>query len=403
MADTTHADPAIRELALEPGGLLEINLSSSGLRLRGTLEDRVVVRARDGRDLAADLAIEARPGAVTIRDHAAGAVRFGPLSLQAGHPVDIDVDLPRAARVAVRTLSGDVEASGIGGASRWATTSGDLRLRLDAGPVAVETVSGDVMIEGMAALALAARSVSGDVRVRAVRLDGIEASTTSGDVALDAALAEGVDHEVSSVSGDVRIATGSDVRLASRTLTGDVRASGPHRVEGERGNRTIVIGSGRVRLAVLTMSGDVLLEPAAAGSRPAHGAPPSADRASEPASGPHAGPSQEPEPAPDVEPGPHAGPSQEPEPAPDVEPGIVVAEASAAPNLIRPTTPARGQTDTETGAVVGSGGESSVDRLEAGRLDVLRALERGDVDVDEAARRLELLDNPGPGSMEEQA
>ena len=37
-----------------------------------------------------------------------------------------------------------------------------------------------------------------------------------------------------------------------------------------------------------------------------------------------------------------------------------------------------------------------IDRREAERLDVLRALERGDVDVETASRRLELLDEAGP-------
>jgi hypothetical protein len=37
-----------------------------------------------------------------------------------------------------------------------------------------------------------------------------------------------------------------------------------------------------------------------------------------------------------------------------------------------------------------------VDRREADRLEVLRALERGDVDIETAARRLEALEQAGP-------
>jgi hypothetical protein len=40
--------------------------------------------------------------------------------------------------------------------------------------------------------------------------------------------------------------------------------------------------------------------------------------------------------------------------------------------------------------------EPVIDRREAERLDVLRALERGEVDVETASRRLELLDEAGP-------
>ena len=43
-----------------------------------------------------------------------------------------------------------------------------------------------------------------------------------------------------------------------------------------------------------------------------------------------------------------------------------------------------------------SAAESMVDRREAARLDVLRALERGDLDVETASRRLEALEEAGP-------
>jgi hypothetical protein len=40
--------------------------------------------------------------------------------------------------------------------------------------------------------------------------------------------------------------------------------------------------------------------------------------------------------------------------------------------------------------------EPLVDRREAARLDILRALERGELDVESATRRLEILDESGP-------
>ena len=43
--------------------------------------------------------------------------------------------------------------------------------------------------------------------------------------------------------------------------------------------------------------------------------------------------------------------------------------------------------------------EPAIDRREAERLDVLRALERGDMDVETASRRLEALDEAGPSSF----
>ena len=43
--------------------------------------------------------------------------------------------------------------------------------------------------------------------------------------------------------------------------------------------------------------------------------------------------------------------------------------------------------------------EPVIDRREAERLGVLRALERGDMDVETASRRLEALDEAGPRSF----
>lgn len=318
MTDTTRPQATSRELPLEPGGEVEIVLTSNELRLRGTDDERVVVRTRGGQDIDPDVTIEATPGHVRIRDGGAGEFRLGPLRIGVRHPADLDIDIPRSARVSVRTLSGDVDGSGIGGASRWSTASGDLRLQIEGGPVAVDSMSGDATIESTAAFTLTARLVSGDLRVTAPRLDALTAETTSGDVRIDAALGAGAVHAISSVSGDVQLETASPVRLEVQTVAGDVRASGTHRAEGGRGRRTLVTGDGSVPVSVRTMSGDVHLR---AGTPPA------------------------------------------------------------------------------SAEVPWSGTPGVIDRREAARLEVLRALERGDVDIEAASRRLEALEEAGPRSF----
>ena len=72
---------------------------------------------------------------------------------------------------------------------------------------------------------------------------------------------------------------------------------------------------------------------------------------------------------------------------PAVDPTYVVAEAEAAPNLVRPA------------AGPWQGAESTTDRREAARLDILRALERGELDIDAASSRLEILEDAGPRSF----
>jgi len=367
MTDTVNAASS-RELTLEPGGSVDINLTAGSLRVRGVDGDRVVVRTTDGAPLADDVRIDAAGGVVRIRDGESG-IRLGPLHVRTRRSPDLDIDLPRTAALSLRTLSGDVVATGIGAASRWATASGDLRISTSAGPVQVETMSGDAVIDASVAIALGARTVSGDLRVGAPRLEVIDASSTSGDVRLEADLAAGARHVISSVSGDVEVVTGSPVRLEAQTIAGDVRATGPHRAEGSRGRRTLVVGNGSVALSVRTTSGDVQLKVLGAPVAAAP-APPVASAAPVP-------------PTPPAAPEPFAASADAielPTPVASDEPA-----AEPAPSPI---------TDEDTQAWAAP--ESAVDRREAARLDILRALERGDLDIESAARRLEALDQAGP-------
>jgi hypothetical protein len=344
MTNTASLSPTIREMPLDPGGSVEIVLSSSTLRIRGIEGDRVVVRTRGGGPLDEGVRIEAAAGLVRISD-GEGSVRIGPFFMRTRRSPDLDIDLPRTAAVSLRTMSGDVDAQGIGGASRWASASGDLRVTVSAGPVRMESMSGDAILEATAAIALEARTVSGDLRVRAPRLETLDASTTSGDVRIEADLAPGGDHAITSISGDVDIATASPVRLEAQTIAGDVRATGVHATEGGHGRRTLVVGNGSVRLTVRTTSGDVRLR---------------------------------------VQKGPAA----------DGLPASVATVAAAdAPPSPAPVAPAGDETQPPRAT------EPEVDRREAQRLDVLRALERGEMDVETATARLEALDGAGPLSF----
>ncbi len=343
MTDTTRTDPSARILPIAPGGEVEFRLSTNDLRIRAVDGDQVVIRSRGNDDLERHLEIQTGADYIRVLDGPAGSWRLGPITMRTGHNPDLEVDVPRNVRVAGRTISGDITAVGLGASSRWITATGDLRLGVEAGPVVVETMSGDVRIESGAALDVTARTVSGDVRVRAPRILAMDAATTSGDIEIDAAFAEHGRHTLTSVSGDVRLVTGSEIRVESSSVAGDVRAAMPHRSEGSRGRRVVTVGAGRVLVSVKTMSGEVSLRP----GTPDAVAP--------------------------------TGRSPMPEPTP-----------KAARSEVRwgPTV-----------AGVPVTGESSAPEPEAGpdneaeRLEVLRALERGELDVDTAWARLAALED----------
>jgi hypothetical protein len=388
MTDTVSTPSAIREIPLDPGGSVDIVLAASDLRIHGVDGDRVIVRTRDGGPLEGKVRIEAAPGTVRIRD-GEGSVRLGPLVVHTRRSPDLDIDVPRTAAITLRTVSGDVDAVGIGGASRWASTSGDLRVMVSAGSVQLESMSGDALVEASVPISLAGRTVSGDLRVRAPRLDDLDASTTSGDVRVEADLAPGSRHAISSVSGDVDVITGSPVRLEAQTIAGDVRANGPHATEGGRGRRTLVVGNGSVGLTVRTTSGDVRLRVLGGlvGTAPQTPAGPAAPQA----------------PAAPLAPPSPAAPEAVPAPVPPVAP---IATAEIAPEPIPLGAPAGAPGGASDPRPIGdedtqawNAPEPAIDRRDAERLGVLRALERGDMDVETASSRLEALEEAGPRSF----
>ncbi len=420
MTDPARSNRSLCEIPVPAGGDVDLRLGSNRLHIRTGRDGVVVIRARDGEDLDRELEIVSGQGYVKVLDGGAGTFRLGPIALRSGHAPDLDVDIPRDVRLSVRTVSGDVTANGITGPSRWTTAAGDLRLALEGGPVTVETVSGDARIESSVPLAVTARTVSGDVRVRAPRVLALDAATTSGDVEVDAALADAVQHTVTSVSGDVRLITGSEVTVATQSVAGDIRASMPHRTEGTRGRRTVVVGSGRVHVAVRTMSGDVQLRPGRPDDAPATPATP--ERPADPPMTRAAWDAASPEPAAPAPP-PAAGPVVPPTapaapmpPMPAVPPvvwpasgawtvGAVAEEPAGATTSVAipadaepvtaPMPPASVAAPATSGAAepspVAPASELSA-AVEDERLEILRALERGDLDVDAAWQRLDALE-----------
>ena len=263
----TPADGSTRVIPLAPGATVEVLLTSGGVRVRGTDEAQLVVRTRDGRSLADAVTIEVAPDRVRIRD-AAAEFRLGPIRLSSRRSGDLDLEVPRGTTLAVRSLSGDLDATGIRGSSRWTTASGDLRLAVETGPIAIETMSGDAALTGDGPLAVTARTVSGDLRLTAPLLDGLDLASTSGDIRVEGDLRADGRHVIASVSGDVHLATGSPVRVETRTIAGDVRSTGPNRTEGGRGRRAVVVGAGSTPVEIRTTSGDISVRALSGGAIP---------------------------------------------------------------------------------------------------------------------------------------
>jgi hypothetical protein len=288
---------------------------------------------------------------------------------------DVTIEVPQAitGRIGVHTASGDVRVEGVTSEIALNTVSGDVRVMRTSGDLVLQTASGDLAIEG-ASGRLTAQTASGDVNVTSVQIASFDIRTASGDVLFDAMLTGDDPFRVQTVSGDVRLAlrrstTGGnepDATLAFHTVSGDAHVTQPFRKTSRRHWQA---GSGErgPRIDVTTVSGDLVAGLAAVKS--------DLVPSSTPAS-----------PAGDVPPAPPAPPA----------PAIVPSQPSS------PTAPApftMGGSRGEDGvAATDARPEAAQSPLEEDgvRLAVLEAVERGEIDVEEALRRLEAVDSvPG--------
>jgi hypothetical protein len=276
---------------------------------------------------------------------------------------DITIDVPRAisGRFALQTASGDIRVEGVTGEIALHTASGDGRVIQSDGNLTLRTANGDLNVEGTRGR-LTVQAASGDLRVTAAQIEGFDIQTASGDVVLDALLSGDGPCHAQTASGDVRLTlrrpTGAGeepaATLAFHTVSGDAHVTSPFRKTARRLWQAGA-GNGGPRIEVKTVSGDLTAGIAAAESPfvPASPAPPADDVLV----------------APPVAPAPPAPP-----PAPPPPESWVHGEGNATvPNVGGEAPQPTAHSDTD-------------------RLAVLEAVERGEIDVEEALRRLEAVD-----------
>jgi Putative adhesin len=323
------------EHPIGPEGLFVLQLGSGDVRLHGIDGDLARVEDRHGNPIVDDFDIETGEGSLAVRARKGLRIKVGPGRHETP---DLDVHVPRRATIVVETASGDLTGEDLAGEQRFHTASGDIDLTRISGTVTIEAASGDVDLMATGELRLKARTVSGDLAVRAGVLAEVSAATTSGDLAIAGELAASGSHRVETVSGDAVLALAGGARIEVSTVTGDVSADGPHRTERTDGQRVIVVGDGRATLVVRTMSGDVHVAKAKGLDIRVDAAPGA--------------------------------------PTPPRAPA-----APAAPSA--PAAPA--ELPSPSDAAIAAAYEDA-------RLTILKLVERGEIDVTEAGRRLEALD-----------
>jgi hypothetical protein len=335
MSKTTAAGTTL-EHRIGPRGRFSLQQASGDILMRGVEGDTVRVKSLDDKSLSDVFDVEVGDDRVVLRqrDGIDSLLR----KMSRGSGIDLKIEVPHGASVSIETASADIGATDLSGSKRFRTASGEVSLARLAGDVEIETVSGEVEIEGAAPLDMTVRTVSGDMDVRVPSVRRLDIGTTSGDIRLDAEMRGDGPFAMRSISGDATIVGRAGFRVEAETITGDLSSDLPSKRESMPGRRILVVGRPGPTLKFRSVSGDL------------HVAEPR-----------DAAPMLDETPAMAAE----ANAVAEASPAGDA---AVDAPAAAPATTAKPADP------------------------EDSRLEVLRALERGDITVAQATDRLSELD-----------
>jgi hypothetical protein len=257
---------------------------------------------------------------------------------------DLTIELPRresswaADRVRVRTANGNVAIEDVSGSIDVATANGEVTARRTHGEVAIHAANGDLHVERPVGR-VTARAVSGNLRIESGDLTRFTLTTVNGDIAIGTALT-GDASRIESVNGDIHLdltlpeTTGGSISV--RSISGDANVAPPFRAVAKRTWRIGPASDDGPSVAIKTVSGDVH----ARGRLSGDVTPPDT---------PVAPPTPQ-RPAVPVIPVPPSSPN--------------VEQRAKAPSL-------------------------------DSRLEILQAVERGELDIDEALRRLDSLGQSG--------
>jgi len=164
----------------------------------------------------------------------------------------VAVDVPRGSTIEIRTVtarvsasdvaaarvetvSGEVNLQGIARSAEASSANGDLSLRKSAGRVRLQTISASVEAAEVAPAEAAdqflAKTTSGDVTLVGIGHARVEASTTSGHVELTGTLARGGVYVLKAYSGGVKVTLPADAsfRVDARVAHGEIVTDFPIR------------------------------------------------------------------------------------------------------------------------------------------------------------------------------
>ena len=178
---------------------------------------------------------------------------------------DFRIKVPHKSDITLRSSTGDLTIIEVQGALYLQTASGDIRLENIEGAAIVNSASGDIMVD-MVTGKLGVHTASGDVGIDQANLEELSAHTASGDITLEMMSVPGKGFDIKTVSGDLSVELPSDARLTAQlsTFSGDLDCNMPHervqRGPGRGREQTITINGGGPLAHFASVSGDVSIQ-----------------------------------------------------------------------------------------------------------------------------------------------
>jgi DUF4097 and DUF4098 domain-containing protein YvlB len=292
-----------RKVRIGRDGRVSISNISGDIVVTGGSGDEVSIEAvkhtrGDRNELAGvEIIVEERAGRVDVRaEHDRYRSNRGRRGDSAS--VDFTVTVPSSASLDVHSVSGSLKVTGVRGAVRAETVSGNVTTADTPNLEHAKSVSGDVSLTGAAAEGdLSAGSVSGNITAKGLKARGLDLGSVSGDVTLTdvacerltiksvsgnveyaGAIAGNGRYEINSHSGTVRLVLSnpSGFELTANSFSGSIRSDLPLTIGGDsardrdsnRGRRRegndshnmrATFGDGSATLSIRTFSGDIII------------------------------------------------------------------------------------------------------------------------------------------------
>jgi len=272
-------DELEQRFAVEPDVRVEIEILSGKVELRGIDESEVRIRAKGG------VEIDGSRRRVRVR---APATRGFPWTK--GVDAELEIAVPREARVRARTVNAPIQAEGLEGELELHAANGKIEVKGKPREAELETMNASIQFEGENSEVEAktlngsielsgvtgdveASTVSGSIRVEGRAIERAELRTISGEIELEASLARRARVHAKSYSGKIhlRLPEDTSARFDIESFSGGVDSEFLARVSDEEsglggwrrgaGRRlSFVVGEGDARVSIESFSGGVEIE-----------------------------------------------------------------------------------------------------------------------------------------------